>query len=111
MNIAAVVGVRKDMVLSGSIVPGPASITFKELGKAKLSCAALGDDVQVTFNIIGDQLTINVPAISQDIPATTIVGTYAVSDDEGGVTYTVTSVTGGLAAYIETNTVLTGSIA
>ena len=111
MNIAATIGVRKGLELSGDIVAGPATITFKELGKAKLSCAALGKDVEVTFTLIGNELTVKIPKISDEIAATTLVGTYARFNNKGGVRYTITSVTGGLENYIQVNTALEGSLA
>ena len=110
MNIAAPFLAINGLEMSGTIVPGAASITLGEHGTCKLTCAALGGSLDATFTLIGDRMVITVPAF-QGGEKTVITGTYAPSDQAGVVTFTVISTTGEMAAYIPADTVFQGSIA
>jgi hypothetical protein len=110
MNIAAPFLAIKGLEMSGTIVPGAASITLGEHGTCKLTCAALGGSLDATFTLIGDRMVITVPAF-QGGEKTVITGTYAPTEQAGVVTFTVISTTGEMAAYIPADTVFQGSIA
>ncbi len=110
MNIAAPFLAIKGLEMSGTIVPGAASITLGEHGTCKLTCAALGGSLDATFTLIGNKMTITVPPFNGG-EKTVITGTYAPSDQAGVVTFTVISTTGEMAAMIPADTVFQGSIA
>ena len=110
MNISAPFLAIKGLEMSGTIVPGAASITLGEHGTCKLTCAALGGSLDATFTLIGDRMVITVPAF-QGGEKTVITGTYAPTEQAGVVTFTVISTTGEMAAYIPADTVFQGSIA
>ena len=93
---------KKDVTLTGNISAGEASIKFGNAGSASLTCAGLSaDNVACTYSM-------NMNGANQEmtltINDTVVVGTYAVSMT-GNVTFTVTSATGSLAAYIPVGTV------
>ena len=97
---------KKDLVLSGNITAGEASIKFNELGKFYLTCAGLqANNVGGTYDmdLMSDYIT---QEIVLTVSGTTVKGTYAV-DATGKVTLAVTKVTGTMADYIEVGTVFT----
>ena len=109
-NITAPYGVKEDLVLSGTLAGiGEASITFGQANNVKLTCAALGGTLDCKFTLIGNQLTIKVPAVQQGGSGTTIVGTYA-PGSAPNMTFTVTSCTGDFAGYIAADTVFQGPL-
>ena len=98
---------KKGVTISGDLsASASASLTFGDAGTAKLNCAALNaNDLACTYvmrmNGANQEMAL---AVSDSI----IVGTYAV-DVTGKVTFTVTSVTGSLSAYIAAGVVLTNN--
>ena len=110
MNITAPFLAIKGLTMTGVINAGEASIILGQNNNVKLSCSALGGDLDAKFTLIGSTMTITVPAL-QGGSGTTIVGTYAPTETEGVVAFTVSSVTGDLAAAISAGTIFQGSIA
>ena len=94
--------------LEGTIVAGAASITFGKLGAAKLTCAALGGDLNVTYQQLDQDMVFTIPAIGAG-SGSTLKGIFGpVSTTEIG--FTVTEVTGDLAPYVALGTVLKATI-
>ena len=111
MNITAPLLAVNGLKMDGALANGAAaSIILGEHGNAQLACAALGGTLNCKFTLVGSTMTITAPAIN-DGSGTTIVGTYAPTETEGVVAFTVTSCTGDMAAYLPANTVFQGSIA
>ena len=111
MNIAAPFLAVKGLEMSGALANGAAaSITLGEQGKCTLTCAQLGGSLNATFTLIGDKMTITVPAFMGG-EKTVITGTYAPTDTGGVVGFTVISTTGEMAAYLPADTFFSGSIA
>ena len=110
MNITAPFLAIKGLTMTGVINAGEASIILGQNNTVKLSCSALGGDLDAKFTLIGSTMTITVPAL-QGGSGTTIVGTYAPTETEGVIAFTVSSVTGDLAAAISAGTIFQGSIA
>ena len=111
MNVTApflaIKGLKMDGALANSAA---ASIILGEHGNVQLACEALGGTLNCKFTLIGSTMTITAPAINGG-SGTTIVGTYAPTETDGVVAFTVTSCTGDMAAYLPANTVFQGSIA
>ena len=98
---------KKDMVLSGNITAGPASLKFGDAGKATFTCAALNaTDVAATYKMA---MNGNNQEITISFGDNVIVGTYAV-DVLGNVTLTIVSATGSAAAYINAGATLTNTV-
>ena len=94
--------------LEGTIAAGAASITFGKLGAAKLTCAALGGDLNVTYQQLDQDMVFTIPALGAG-SGSTLKGTFGpVSATEIG--FTVTQVTGDLAPYVTVGTVLKATI-
>ena len=111
MNIAAPFLAIKGLEMSGALANGaPASITLGEHGTCKLTCVALGGSLDATFTLIGNKMTITVPPF-QGGEKTVITGTYAPTETDGVVGFTVISTTGEMAAYLPADTFFSGSIA
>ena len=96
---------KKGMTLSGTIVPGAASITFGDAGKAIFTCANAGmTDAAITYSMIAGSPQQMVLTISD----TTVTGVYYV-EANGSVTFRVLSAEGSLATYILADTEFTFS--
>ena len=95
--------------LEGTIVAGAASITFGKLGAAKLTCAALGGDLDVTYQQVDTDMIITVPAIGGGA-GSTLKGVFEpVTSTE--ISFRVTEVTGDLAPYVAVGTILSKTLA
>ena len=111
MNVTAPFLAVKGLKMDGALANGAAaSIILGEHGNVQLACEALGGTLNCKFTLIGSTMTITAPAINSG-SGTTIVGTYAPTETEGVIAFTVTSCTGDMAAYLPANTVFQGSIA
>ena len=109
LNVLAPYNAVEGLALSGNIVPGAASITFGKNNNVKLSCAALGGDLDCKFALVGSTLTIKAPAINGGT-GTTLVGTYTTAQQQGVMQFKVTSCTGDMASYIPVDTVFQGTL-
>ena len=110
MNITAPLLAVNGLKMDGALANGAAaSIILGEHGNAQLACEALGGTLNCTFTLVGSTMTIKAPAIGEG-SGTTIVGTYAPTETNGVVSFTVTSCTGDMAAYLPANTVFQGSL-
>ena len=96
--------------LTGTIVPGAATIKFEGHGNAKFTCAGAGmDNVAITYamSMETDQETSEtIQIIDFNVNGTIVHCQYAISA-AGVPSATVISATGDLAAYIPANTVFT----
>ena len=96
-----------NLTLNGTIVPGAASLKFGTDGKIYFTCAGAGaDNVEGTFSM--RLLDATTQELTVTVANTTIKGTYAVALN-GQVTFTVTNVTGDLAAYVAVDTVFSNN--
>ena len=95
--------------LSGTIVPGPASITIGQAGACTLTCEALGGSLQSKYSMFDGNMEITVPAVPGG-NGTVIRGTYGF-DNQVGYTLTITNVTGDMAQAIQVGTVFTLNLA
>ena len=94
---------KKDMVLTGNITAGEASIKFDEGGKVYFTCAALGaDNVEGSYDI--EFVNFKDTVMTLTINGTTITCLYAV-DNNFKSTLIVNEVSGTLASYIEVATI------
>lgn len=93
---------KNGLALSGTITAGAATMTFGQNGAITLNCAALGGDLAGTYTMAmgetGQLLTVKTSMGN-------ITGTYSVNPT-GKVTFTVTEVTGDLAAGVNVGAVL-----
>lgn len=93
---------KKDLALNGTIAAGAATMTFGQNGVVTLNCQALGGDLAGTYTMAmgeaGQLLTVKTSMGN-------ITGTYSVNP-MGKVTFTVTEVTGDLAAGVNVGAVL-----
>ena len=104
-NINTAYSPFEGFTVSGNIVAGAASIQFGKLGNAKLTCAALGGSLDVTYQQVDNNMKI---IVSQG-NGSEIIGTFGpVSNNELG--FTVVSCTGDLAPYVQAGTVLKGVV-
>ena len=111
MNITAPLLAVNGLKMDGALANGAAaSIIIGEHGNVQLACEALGGTLNCKFTLVGSTMTIKAPAIGEG-SGTTIVGTYAPTEQTNVVAFTVTSCTGDMAAYLPANTVFQGSIA
>ena len=93
---------KKDLTLNGTVAGGSASIKFGENGAAILNAEALSvNNVSCSYSMKMNDANQEMTLVVGD---NTIVGTYAVSIT-GAVTFTVTSITGSMAAAIPAGTV------
>ena len=100
---------KSGMVLSGTIVPGAATITIGDNGAVSFTCAgASANNVAGTYSMAMDGADQKITVV---VAGTTIVGTYVVDPANNyQVTVTVTSVSGTMASYINNGTVFTGTL-
>ena len=93
---------KNGLALNGTITAGAATMTFGQNGAITLNCAALGGDLAGTYTMAmgeaGQLLTVKTSMGN-------ITGTYSVNP-MGKVTFTVTEVTGDLAAGVNVGAVL-----
>ena len=93
---------KNGLALNGTITAGAATMTFGQSGAITLNCAALGGDLAGTYTMAmgeaGQLLTVQTSMGN-------ITGTYSVNP-MGKVTFTVTEVTGDLAAGVNVGAVL-----
>jgi hypothetical protein len=93
---------KNGLALSGTITAGAATMTFGQNGAITLNCVALGGDLAGTYKMAmsgADQLLTVTTSMGN------ITGTYSVNP-MGKATFTVTEVTGDLAAGVNVGAVL-----
>ncbi len=93
---------KEGLALNGTITAGAATMTFGQKGAVTLNCQALGGDLAGTYTMAmgqdGQLLTVKTSMGN-------ITGTYSVNPT-GKVTFTVTEVTGDLAAGVNVGAAL-----